>query len=796
MKRKTAFWPVLFVFLILAWVPIDQTDVDQYVIRTGIVSKTPLAGEKILPQGTGRHLVVQFYRIPDSDARRKLAEQGIQLLSYLDGNAYIASVTADGDRAVNVSPEVRAVISFEAEMKLSPLLKESLQNRNDATIPVVVVFHEDVPFERALRNISDTGLICSQADFHYFQSIDLEVTPFILGHLLQTDEVRWIDPALTPPKADNAWAAERAGVDEVWNNPSYDFPRGRKERIGIWDEGKVQSHGDLKGRVNRMETAEPFSEHATHVAGTITGSGKGNTKARGMTTAARIYSYDFYNEVVDEMRIAVDRFQIKVANHSWSNIVGWNYSEETEKWEWWGNQFFGYYHNAVKSQDRLVRNADLLVVRSAGNDRDEAYLGSHEYAVSGDMEEDLRPPDPEYGSVTPYACGKNVITVGALMKDDVMTGFSNWGPTDDGRIKPDVVATGKSLLSTIRQKAYESISGTSMSAPVVSGTAALLRNVYSTFTGDDMGAALLKCLLIHSARDLGNSGPDYSYGFGLIDARYAADVIKAKNGAKSIGTDPSRLVDRSIMIQAQVSNGNKKSYKFNVPAGSKELRATLVWHDPEDRLLINNLDLWLKSPSGQRGNPYTLNPAKPAQLAVRKINDLDNVEHILTRNPDQGKWTVFISGKNVPQGPQKFALIVSTGDGNAETETKSEGKVFLRKVYAHSNAAFDREEQKQYVHGESIYFKTSFALPENADWDTFYGTVSILWKVLHKGRTIFKTNTAASSLSAIPNEQSWIFRIGPYAIPTSMERGDYVLKVQLRLHNGMTRNGSYTFKVI
>jgi len=423
-------------------------------------------------------------------------------------------------------------------------------------------------------------------------------------------------------------------------------------------------------------------------------------------------------------------------------------------------------------------------------------LGPYEDGYSGATMEDLQPPDPEYRSITPYASGKNVVTVGALMKDDVMTGFSNWGPTDDGRIKPDVVATGNRLLSTIRLKAYDYLTGTSMSTPVITGIAALLRGTYRRLVGGEIGSALLKCLLIHSARDLGRTGPDYSYGFGLVDAKYAADVIKAKGGAKAGQSVTSQSILGSKMIEGKINNGMQRTFQFTVLSGAKELRATLAWHDPDGNHLINNLNLWLISPVGKKLNPFTLDPNKPAQPAKRKINKIDNIEHVLTKNPAPGKWKVFVKGVKVPEGPQAFALIVSAGDGNSELEQKTEGSMSIRKVYAQSTPEPNLNARKQYRHGTTIYFKTAINLPENADWEKFYGTVSMNWKVFHQGKTIFKTNTASSSLYAIPVDKSWVFIIGPYVIPTGMARGDYVLKVIVRLHNGISRTKSFSFKVI
>src|SRR5690606_23634167 len=89
------------------------------------------------------------------------------------------------------------------------------------------------------------------------------------------------------------------------------------------------------------------------------------------------------------------------------------------------------------------------IVWAAGNDRSDTGDGSHP-----------APPDGNGGtgfdSIGPEGSAKNNITVGAVLKvpdytgpsSVVMSAFSSWGPTDDGRIKPDLVAAGVSIFST------------------------------------------------------------------------------------------------------------------------------------------------------------------------------------------------------------------------------------------------------------------------------------------------------------------------------------------------------------
>jgi len=137
-----------------------------------------------------------------------------------------------------------------------------------------------------------------------------------------------------------------------------------------------------------------------------------------------------------------------------------------------------------------------------------------------------------YDTITTVSSAKNVLAVGAVsdavyggqrnVSSASMTSFSAWGPTDDGRVKPDIVASGIALYSctAVSDVSYASYSGTSMATAVVSGAAALLVEYHnSLFPGQYMRSCMLKGLILHSADDLGPAGPDYQYGWGCSTLR-------------------------------------------------------------------------------------------------------------------------------------------------------------------------------------------------------------------------------------------------------------------------------------
>jgi subtilisin family serine protease len=197
------------------------------------------------------------------------------------------------------------------------------------------------------------------------------------------------------------------------------------------------------------------------------------------------------------------------------------------------------------------------------------------------------------------AISKNVLTVTAMNADDYSIAyFSSRGPVKDGRLKPEITAGGWQVMSTNANDTYGVNFGTSMAAPVVTGTLALMYERYrQKHGGSDPTASLMKALVCNTAEDLGNAGPDYTFGFGMLNAGRAVEAI-----------DSNRY-----LINA-VGNGGTTSHVINVPAGARRLKVMLYWADNEAAVnaaatLVNDLDLTVTEPSSFLHRPLILNPA-------------------------------------------------------------------------------------------------------------------------------------------------------------------------------------------
>ncbi|MFZ5594092.1 MAG: S8 family serine peptidase [Pseudomonadota bacterium] len=458
----------------------------------------------------------------------------------------------------------------------------------------------------------------------------------------------------------NVEAATPSKIDRLWAAP-YGLT-GSGVVIGAWDEGIVQaSHPDLAGRVTVAEEGT-VAGHSTHVAGTLIGSGFAMPSAKGMAPGGTLLSYDYYGDVLGQQAMAQSSYGMAVSNHSWNYAAGWVYNRYGGgKWVWYGgagnakDPDFGAYDYVAQGWDKLVAERGLIVVKSAGNDRSDTGAGSAPHYHIGDsttLHIDWHGPDGDYDSIGQIGAAKNLITVGAVDAAGGMTAFSAWGPADDGRVKPDIVATGAGVYSTWLNNGYTWLSGTSMSTPVVSGAVALIVERYRVVAkGQTPAPHLVKALLTHSARDLGNKGPDYVYGWGMLDAQAAVGLIDD-------GVGPGRRIDTG-----SVTDGTEQSFSLVVPASTPRLKMTIAWTDPPAvpgaaKALVNDLDLELVAPDGTIYYPYSLagltNPSAPA-TAVGP-NRVDNIEQVVVEAPVAGTWRARVRGA-VVRGSQDYALV-------------------------------------------------------------------------------------------------------------------------------------------
>jgi subtilisin-like proprotein convertase family protein/subtilisin family serine protease len=424
--------------------------------------------------------------------------------------------------------------------------------------------------------------------------------------------------------------------------------------FGMWDGGAVRdSHQELVGRVVQIDNPSSLSSHATHVSGTMIASGV-NPSAKGMSFAANLTAYDFDNDLSEMTNEAANG--MLVSNHSY----GINPASIPET-------LFGAYISSTADIDQLVFNApNYLPVFAAGNSRNVPPSQGGPY----------NPSKNGFDLISGKNLAKNILSVANVLEVNnyvdassvVMSSTSSWGPTDDGRIKPDISAKGTNTFSCVANtdSSYAFFSGTSMATPSVSGSLGLLHQHYNNVYGSFLNAASMKAIVLHTAREAGDApGPDYKFGWGLMDTGASADVITNKNFT-------------SIIEENTLNQGDTYTKTVDAVGINQPLVATIAWTDPAGTVsdllvvdstipkLVNDLDIKITAPDGSTQYfPWTLDVASPDSPATTGNNIVDNVEKIEIDDAI-GQYTIEISHKGTLQNlSQDYSLIVT---GIAESQ--------------------------------------------------------------------------------------------------------------------------------
>ena len=619
-------------------------------------------------RSTAPYYVVQFDGPIQRAWREAFSGAGGELLSYLPDFAYFARVPAASLGRVMALDHLRYIGPAHLAYRVDP----SLWYSTGLLDLELVTFASDGASRLA-------GAVLGAGGGVYYSSgldrVTVRMTPRGAIALLEDASlgVEWLGPKYWPePTLDNDARSSNArqNIDgpyqsngqAMWSynaaTDSFEGSTGKNVTVAVDDSGLDDSHPAFAGRIVHYydyggDGQSDTNGHGTHVAGIVLGDGSWRSgdvgsdgKYVGIAPEAGLVVQEIFNNVYGPSVYNRD------ATRSGATISSNS----------WGFGTWGAYYSTCQEYDDATRDADpwrtgeqpLLFTYSAGNDGD--------YGM---------------GTVTAPGTAKNVITVGATGNDkawtssDTVVSFSSRGPTQDGRLKPDVVMPGAYVASARSldgsacygwerpadgARSYVFGSGTSMSSPGVAGAAAVATQYMVEKEGIAAPSpALLKASLINGARPLaGYDYPGNVQGWGTVDL---VDTL--------VQTDTHRIYRDDQSIDLDTASGeSSQSYWFMV-YDDEPLKVTLVWTDvggtgAGSKDLVNDLDLELRGPDGQTylGNAFSGGESQP-ETSMSTRDRTNNVEGFLVRSPKQGIWTITVKAYNVPSGPQDFALVLS-----------------------------------------------------------------------------------------------------------------------------------------
>lgn len=628
------------------------------------------------------HYIIQFVGPVEDAWKQEVEGLGVKLGSYIPENGFVARMSPEQVRQVIGLKSVTWIERIKPEYRKHPSLKSL--SAGDVRV-MVKIYPEESPsvVEAFVKSVGGAMLEPVKGTDRY---LAISIPSGALDGLAALESVAWIEEWVQPRPSNNV-ATGIIGAHDV------------RQRIGLYGEGQILAFADsgldtgnlatlcddFAGRIlaayalRRPDDWSDVTGHGTHAIGVAVNSGV----LSGSDPAQHSYDSSFAG-VAPEAQIVIqsigDSSGFVYPPLTLSTLFQPTYDLGARVHsDSWGSPVQGRYTFYSEQVDEFVNShRDFVLVFPMGNDGKDTSNGGDgvtdmnmAYApatakncISVGATENVRSDgwNTTYGSAWPLDFPK------APLRNDHVSdnaqGMASWscrGPCEDGRIKPDICAPGTNIVSTRSHGAtnvtgwkvydpnYIFWGGTSMSTPMVAGSAVLVREYYVKNRGIDPSAALVKATLLNGATDL--SPGQHTLPMEVPPRPNSVQGWGRVNLSASLDPPAPRVLD-SVDEGEGLSLGQVRTYQYNVLGSSVPLAVTLVWTDPPgdpmaNKQLVNDLDLKVQTPGGQllRGNGTT--------------DDKNNVESVDIPSPAPGVYTVTVTGRVVPQGPQTFALVVS-----------------------------------------------------------------------------------------------------------------------------------------
>lgn len=595
---------------------VPAANIDDFVAQPDIQSDEVIDGKY--------YRFIQFYNMPAEAQKASLKAMGIELLEYVPQHTFLASLPTSLDVNRLKFQGIRSISPLQAIDKLhesavtGPYPAWAMQGDK---VQVIVKYQQNLSPQLA-EELFDEWKAGSFLDYEPNQLKGILVDPGKVRALADKPFVAYVELIPPPDEFENidSRTTTRGNVLDTDNGAGREYD-GTGVNVMIIDGGLIGPHIDFEGRIaSENTTSGSSSSHEDHVSGTVGGAGNLDPMNRGNAPGVDFHVYSGTSSFNSFPLPYTNQF-VRITQTSLGN--GCN---------------AGYTSAAQMMDQQLNTHVALNHVFSTGNSGNSGCgnLGTGWRTITGGNKS-----------------AKGPIAVGNMTDNDEIAGSSSRGPATDGRIKPDICNIGTDVTSSYPNNTYNTITGTSMAAPGITGLLAQLYHAYRNLNGGaDPDGGLMKAILLNTADDFGTPGPDFTYGWGKA------------NGLRAV-----RVLEDGRYSDSTISQGGINNHVINVPSGVAQMKVMVYWTDAPASLmaspaLVNNLDIGVLDPTLNIQQPWNLdagpNPTVSSVTAPAGtgLDTLNNMEQVVIDNPLNGAYTLGVTGTNVPMGPQKYYIVV------------------------------------------------------------------------------------------------------------------------------------------
>lgn len=615
---------LLTVFLCSSFCLIAQKKVTTLRLKSGDVSiQGNMEAETITKEfrkgrfGEWTYTVLAFEKPVTNAQQLALKVMGIEVLSYLPENSYQVRMKRMPMFSQLFGAGVRAMMNMPGSAKLGRELNTMLPVQQPEVIMLLnLQLQPGVKWNDVKETLAEFGVVLTKSDYLNLGLAQVNIPAKNVSVVSNLPFVSYLDYSHLKTEILNGRERMMFGLTNLTSLEAGGRNlTGSGIAIGIGDDSNPFHIDNNKNLINRNPSYISFN-HGRMVTGSVGGAGLINERYKGVVSNSILIA-DNYSNIVTKSSTYYTDYNMSVSNNSYYVGLAGCIGNGT------------YNELSAYIDQQLYNNPFLQHVFAAGNDGDRV----------------CSPYPLSFGTIkSGFQVAKNVLDVGNYSIDtDVLESNSSKGPVYDGRIKPEIIASGSNVVSTSVNNTYASGYGTSHAAPFVTGVWALLTERYKQLHANSYPkSALLKAIICNSGDDKGNPGPDYSWGFGLINPRKAVETL-----------------EQNRYLTGTISAGNFQTHNISVPANTRQVKVLLYWHDKEGlpltaNALVNDLDLSVVDAS-TTFQPWILN-ASPNQVntaASRGTDRINNIEQVTINNPGN-TIQINITGFNIPIGAQEY----------------------------------------------------------------------------------------------------------------------------------------------